>query len=90
MPSVAVAGTGKTLDRLWQECQSERMSVVAARHQLSTQQLVALFQQSGLLDGGNRDPSRQEIRQACRALRRQWTEEQAKARYVGSRLIRRA
>ena len=89
MPSLAVAGTGKTLERMWQECQTETVSTVAQRNGLTRQQLVALFQQSGHLGGGNRDPSRAEIRQACQALKRRWSEEQAKSRYVGARLIRR-
>jgi len=89
MPSVAIAGTGKTLERLWQECQTESVATVATRHNLTRQQLVALFQQSGLVSGGNRDPSPAEIRQECRKFKERWTAEQAKARYVGSRHIAR-
>jgi hypothetical protein len=87
MPSVAVAGTGKTLERLWEECQTERMSAVASRHNLTTQQLVALLQQSGLIDGGSRDPSRSEIQRECQKFQREWTREQALQRWVGRRRI---
>jgi hypothetical protein len=87
MPSLAVAGTGKTLETLWRECQTESVTVVANRHNLTRQQLVAMFQQSGLAAGGNRDPSPSQIRQECRKFREKWTAEQAESRYVGSRKI---
>ena len=87
MPSAAVPGTAKTLERLWQECQAESVEIVARRHNLTRQSLVALFQQSGLIGGGNRDPSQREIRQACRALQKRWTADQAEARWVGRRSI---
>lgn len=88
MPSMAVAGTGVTVETMWQKCQTQRMSEVAKQYGLTTQALLAMLQQSGLVEGGNRDPSRQEIKEACRQLQKEWTAEQAASRWVGRRRMR--
>ena len=84
MPS---AGMQEMVDQIWQQCQHRRMSEVAKDYGLTTQRIVALLQQSGLVEGGNRDPSRLEIQEACQEIRQRWTPEQMKSRWVGKRRL---
>lgn len=86
---LAVGETGVTLETMFQESQTLGIGAVANQHGMTRQRLVALFQQSGLLPSGSgaRDPSKEEIQKACRELQDQWTPEQARARWVGSRSL---
>lgn len=86
---LAVSPTNKTLQTLWMEAQHQTIQEVATQNGMTRQQLVALFQQSGLSEGGrgSQDPSKETIRRLCREFQEKWTPEQAVARWVGNRRI---
>lgn len=70
---------------MWQQCSHSRVSEVAAKNGLTTQQLVALFDQTGLTGRTEADPGPEEIAAATRALRSQWTPEQERSRWIAAR-----
>ena len=74
-----------TISELWNLCRHLRMSEVAAKYQMTTQDMVAQFKQAGLLGNGPRDPSPEEIERAKQAFQRRWTPEVRQSRWVGSR-----
>lgn len=74
-----------TTQELWTLCKSHQMKLVAKKFNLTTQQMVAQFQQSGLLSGGNRDPSPEEIEREKRLIQQRWDEPTRKARWVGTK-----
>jgi len=83
---VAVGDTGVTLETMFLEAQTSGVKATANRYGMPHQRLSAWFRQSGLVAGGNRDPSLEEIRQAVREIQDSWTPEQARARWVGMRV----
>ena len=74
-----------TTQELWTLCQTHQMKMVAEKFNMTTQQIVARFQQSGLLSGGNRDPSPEEIEREKRAIQQRWDETTRQARWVGTK-----
>jgi len=74
-----------TVEELWNLCRHQRMSEVAAKYGMTTQDMVARFQQAGLMGNGPKDPSPEEIAREARLLRRRWTQEVRQSRWVGAR-----
>ncbi len=70
---------------MWEECSRRRVSEVAASNQMTTQQLVALFDQTGLTGRRESDPGPDEIAAATRRIRNQWSPEQERSRWIAAR-----
>lgn len=70
---------------MWQQCSHRRVSEVAKEYSLTTQQLVALFDQTGLTGRRECDPGPSEIAAATRRIRLQWTPEQERSRWIAAR-----
>lgn len=73
------------VQQMWEECSHEKLSVVAARHNLTKQALVALFDQAGLTGRTEADPGPEEIAAAAAEIRRGWTPDQERARWIAAR-----
>jgi len=71
--------------QLWQECATKRVSEVARRNGLTTQKLVALFDQSGLTGRQPSDPGPEEIARATAQIRLEWKPETERNRWIASR-----
>lgn len=74
-----------TVESMWRQCQSQRISEVAKKYGRTTQALVAEFRQSGLCGGADADPSPAAIKQACQRIRATWDEETERQRWIGAR-----
>ena len=61
-------GTAVTVEQLWQECQSKRLSEVAKSHGMTQQQLVGDLIEAGLLGNRERDPTPAEIAAGTAAI----------------------
>lgn len=72
---------------MWDQCSHSRVSEVAASHGMTTQQLVALFDQTGLTGRRPSDPGPSEIAAATRAIRSRWTPEQERSRWIAARRV---
>ena len=70
---------------MWQQCSHRRVSEVAKDHNLTTQQLVALFDQTGLTGRRESDPGPGEIAAATRRIRSECNPEQEKSRWIAAR-----
>ena len=78
-------GTDSLVERLWEECQTARISEVAKRHGMTTQRLVGDLIEAGLLGNRESDPSPADIAQMTAEIRSKWTAETAQARWIGLR-----
>jgi hypothetical protein len=74
---------------LWNECSRRRVSEVARANGMTTQKLVALFDQTGLTGRTPSDPDPAAIAAATAAIRSQWSPEQEKSRWIAARTDRR-
>ena len=74
---------------LWNECSRRRVSEVARANNLTTQRLVALFDQTGLTGRMQSDPGPDEIAAATAAIRSQWSPDEEKSRWIAARTDRR-
>ena len=72
---------------LWLELETKTLSQVATHAGVSKQQMVALFDQAGLTGRQSADPGPDEILAATEAIRREWTPEQEKARWIAARRL---
>ena len=72
---------------MWEQCETMRLSEVAEMNGLSKQALVALFDQAGLTGRTPADPSPSDIAAAAAQIRREWTPEQEKARWIAARRL---
>ena len=70
---------------MWEECTHRKVAAVARRHGLTRQQLVALFDQTGLTGRKASDPGPDEIDAATRSIRSEWTPDQERARWIAAR-----
>ena len=75
------------VQQMWEECGTRRLSEVAAENGLTTQALVALFDQTGLTGRQPADPGPSEIAAAAAVIRASWTPEQEKARWIAARRL---
>ena len=71
--------------QMWEECNHQKLSEVAARHNLTKQALVALFDQAGLTGRTPADPGPSEIAAAAAAIRAEWSQEVETARWIAAR-----
>ena len=72
---------------LWNECSHKKLGQVAAENNLSKQELVALFDQTGLTGRQPADPGPSEIAAAAAAIRAEWTPEVEAARWIAARSL---
>lgn len=72
---------------LWQEVGKRRLKEVAKENGLTTQALVAMFDQAGLTGRQPADPSPDEIAAAARVIRAGWTPEVERARWVAATTV---
>jgi hypothetical protein len=70
---------------MWHQCKWSRISDVARKYGRTTQQLIAEFQQAGLLGNGPSDPSPAEIKRQMAMFRAQWDETTERARWMAAR-----
>lgn len=75
------------VQQMWNQCSNRRLSEVAAENCLTPQALVAMFDQAGLTGRRPKDPSPAEIAAAAAAIRREWTPEVERARYIAAHTI---
>lgn len=73
------------VQEMWLECSHRKVSEVAKKHGLTTQHLVALFDQAGLTGRRAGDPGPDELAAAVRRIRRSWTPEQRRSRWIAAR-----
>jgi hypothetical protein len=73
------------VQEMWIECSKKRVSEVAAANQMTTQQLVALFDQTGLTGRRESDPGPSEIAAATLRIRNEWSPEQERSRWIAAR-----
>ena len=73
--------------QMWRELETKRLSVVAMENGLTAQNLVALFDQSGLTGRQPADPGPAEIAAATRVIRMGWTPETEKSRWIAARKL---
>lgn len=73
-----------TTEELWILCRHHQMKWVAQKYNLTTQEMVARFKQSGLM-GGAKCPSPEEIEREKRLLQSRWDEQTRMERWVGRR-----
>lgn len=78
-------GANVTVEELWSQCQSEKMSLVAKRHGMTRQQMVGDFIEAGLLGNRESDPSQSEIAERTALIRAAWTPAQEHARWIAAR-----
>jgi hypothetical protein len=72
---------------MWNQCSNRRVSEVAMENGLTTQCLVALFDQTGLTGRQPADPGPSEIAVAAAEIRRQWTPEIERSRWIAARRL---
>jgi hypothetical protein len=77
-----------TVHSLWEKVQHNPVGAVAKQHNLTTQCLLAMFRQSGLVGEDGVDPSPREIDRQTEMFRRNWSPETEESRRTGRRLIR--
>ena len=70
---------------MWNQCSQRRVSEVAAENRMTTQQLVALFDQTGLTGRRESDPGPSEIAAATSLIRSEWSPEQERSRWIAAR-----
>lgn len=70
--------------RLWKECNWKPLRQVAKENSLTTQRLVALFDQAGLTGRQKADPSPDEIVAAAAEIRRGWSPEVERQRWIAA------
>lgn len=74
-----------TVHSLWQQCKYQKVSEVARKYGRTTQDLVAEFQQAGLLGNGPSDPSPAEIKQQMARFRASWDPTTERSRWMAAR-----
>jgi hypothetical protein len=72
---------------LWNECSRKKLGQVAQENNLSKQQLVAMFDQSGLTGRRPADPGPNEIAAVAASIRQEWTPEVEAARWIAARSL---
>lgn len=75
------------VQRLFQMCREEQVSVVAKRHGMSRQELTSLFFQVGLLGNEPSDPPPDEIARETARFRASWDEATERSRWMGARTL---
>lgn len=75
------------VQHMWEQCSSRRLSEVAQENNLSPQKLVAMFDQAGLTGRTAADPGPDEIAVAAAAIRRTWTPEVERQRWIAARRL---
>jgi hypothetical protein len=78
-------GCNVTVEELWSQCQSEKISLVAKRHGVTRQQMVGDFIEAGLLGNRASDPSPSQIADRTALIRAAWTPAQEHARWIAAR-----
>ena len=69
----------------WKRCGVVGLKTVAAEQQMATQQLVALFDVSGLTGRRRADPTPKQIEERSAAIRLRWTNSEAMERMACGR-----
>lgn len=75
------------VQQMWDQCSSRRLREVAAENGLTSQALVALFDLAGLTGRRAADPSPNEIAVAARRIRRSWTPEVERQRWIAAHTV---
>lgn len=75
------------VQQMWAECSRKTLRQVAAENGLTSQALVALFDLAGLTGRRAADPSPSEIAAAARRIRRQWTPEVERQRWIAAHTV---
>lgn len=70
--------------QMWKQCSHQRLTEVATENGLTSQALVALFDLAGLTGRRAADPSPSEIAAAARRIRRSWTPEVKRQRWIAA------
>lgn len=70
--------------KMWEDCNWKPLRQVATENSLTTQRLVALFDQAGLTGRQKADPSPDEIVAAAALIRREWTPEVERQRWIAA------
>lgn len=71
--------------RLFKECQDTKVGIVAKRHGMTHQALLALFFEYRMLGNELDDPTPSDIARETAAFRSSWSEETEKSRWMGAR-----
>lgn len=75
------------VQRMWQECSTKRLQHVATENGLTPQALVALFDLAGLTGRRAADPSPSEIAAAAARIRKDWTPEVERQRWIAAHTV---
>lgn len=75
------------VSQLQEECERRRLSQVAAKYGMSKHQLMSDLEEAGALGNNPTDPTPDQIRREAAAIRRAWTDDQARLRWVGHRRV---
>jgi len=75
----------QSVEEMWQACQHNPLGQVARANGRSSQALASEFRRAGFVGGGPKDPSPQQIREACLQIRAEWDAETERSRWMGFR-----